>query len=264
MLIFVEIVTDASGIAHLATGSSLDLISVPDTTIMDLPNKPLERVFVFNSLHNFQHIYNPVQTIHRTSQVDRWRVLALNNSYTMGSHCWSWTSRWRSPPSYNQKSRGQKLATDNASQVPLVWDDRSSRHCARAQSMALTLVSLRPGTCWRIPSQKRSILLSVSSNWLVFLCPIMIDYLPPTPFVDDIRERIWPFWRLPWNSHSSNLRECNFLFTAYLFLSLWNGQHIFPAPQVLPPLAYFGRLKRRPLSHGITFEDCRAMSKRGN
>ena len=50
---------------YQATGSSLDLISVPDATIADLPNEPLERVFVFNSLHNFQHIYNPAQTIRR-------------------------------------------------------------------------------------------------------------------------------------------------------------------------------------------------------
>ena len=71
--------------------------------------------------------------------------------------------------------------------------NRSSRHCTCAQSMALILVSLRPGNCWRSFPKKRSILLSVSSNWLVFLCPIMIDYLPPTPFVDSIRERIWPF-----------------------------------------------------------------------
>ena len=90
--------------------------------------------------------------------------------YAMGPHCWSWKllkMDRRSPPSgslrplrshsscYNQRSHGQRLDADNASEVPLVWDNRSSCHCARAQSMALTgtPVSLQPGAVGEMSSQ---------------------------------------------------------------------------------------------------------------
>lgn len=74
-----------------------------------------------------------------------------------------------------------------------------------------------------LPKKTRSILLSVSSsNWLVFLRPIMIDYLP-APFVGDIREWIWPFGDVNSLVDLPPLlgicaywtRKWNFLFTAW-------------------------------------------------
>lgn len=153
--------------------------------------------------------------------------------YAMGPHCWSWKllkMDRRSPPSgslrplrshsscYNQRSHGQRLDADNASEVPLVWDNRSSCHCARAQSMALTgtPVSLQPGAVGEMSSQ----------NMQYFIIHVIIELVDVPAFESGGQFAGRP----PWNfrSESLNLRKysLNFLFTACLFLSLKNRQYI--------------------------------------
>ena len=220
----------------VANDNTLDLI--PDnTTIADLPNELLEEIFMFNSLHNFQCLHNPGQTIRRTSQVcRRWRTIALNTPVI-----------WAHIVDLESRSRWIEVVLDRARSVPLdlifpsitrdLMDESWAPNMLR-NSLSFEMIDLAANRApqvwhslwllfdWELLEKclrnARSFLLSgPSCNWSNFLSPLVISYLPRLKSLSLVTpDRESGFFgegrRLtggrPWNLRSLNLRKCNMFF----------------------------------------------------